>query len=49
MAIEYPLGHPRRRVEGFAMMDEKFRRNLARRFTGSAEAAILELCNSSAA
>ena len=44
MAIEYPLGHPRRRVEGFAMMDEKFRRNLARRFTGSAEAAILELC-----
>ena len=44
MAIEYPLGHPRRRVEGFAMMEEKFRRNLARRFSGSAEASILELC-----
>ena len=42
--IEYPVGHPRRRAEGFAMIEEKFRRNVARRFSGAAEAAILGVC-----
>ncbi len=45
MEIEYPLGHPRRRTEGFAMIEEKFKRNLARRFSGPAQAAILEVCS----
>ena len=44
MEMEYPLGHPRRRGEGFAMVEEKFRRNLASRFSGSMEAAILDVC-----
>jgi 2-methylcitrate dehydratase len=44
MEMEYPLGHPRRRAEGFAMVEEKFRRNVARRFSGPAEAAILDVC-----
>jgi 2-methylcitrate dehydratase len=44
MEIEYPLGHPRRRAEGFAMIEEKFRRNVARRFSGPAVSAILDLC-----
>lgn len=43
MQIEYPLGHPRRRYEGFAMLETKFERNLARRFSGG-QKAILELC-----
>ena len=33
--IEYPIGHPRRRAEGFPMIDEKFQRNLARRLSES--------------
>jgi 2-methylcitrate dehydratase len=41
--IEYPLGHPRRRNEGFPMIEAKFRRNVTRRFGASAD-ALIELC-----
>jgi 2-methylcitrate dehydratase len=42
--IEYPLGHPRRRAEGFTMIEEKFKRNVARRFNGSRADTILRVC-----
>ena len=32
VAVEYPLGHRRRREEGIPLLKEKFRRNLATRF-----------------
>ena len=44
MAVEYPLGHRRRRHEGIPLLEEKFRRNLARRFPKERREAILELC-----
>src|SRR5437016_2370416 len=42
--VEYPLGHRRRRHEGIPLLEEKFRRNLARRFPKEQREAILELC-----
>ncbi|MEO8442387.1 MAG: bifunctional 2-methylcitrate dehydratase/aconitate hydratase [Betaproteobacteria bacterium] len=42
--IEYPLGHPRRRAEGFPMLEAKFERNLARRLSASAMRSIQALC-----
>jgi 2-methylcitrate dehydratase len=44
MEIEYPLGHPRRRVEGYAMLEEKFARNVKRCFSGAGLEAILDVC-----
>jgi 2-methylcitrate dehydratase len=44
VAVEYPLGHRRRRGEGIPLLEEKFRRNLARRFPKERREAILELC-----
>jgi len=44
MTVEYPLGHRRRRHEGIPLLEEKFRRNQARRFPKEAREAILELC-----
>jgi len=44
VAVEYPLGHRRRRNEGIPLLEEKFRRNLARRFPKEVREAILELC-----
>jgi 2-methylcitrate dehydratase len=32
VAVEYPIGHRRRRAEGTPLLEEKFRKNLARRF-----------------
>ena len=40
--IEYPVGHARRRSEGRPLLEAKFRRNLARRFPGPRQQAILE-------
>src|SRR5256885_111177 len=42
--VEYPLGHRRRRHEGIPLLEEKFRRNLARRFPKEVREAIVELC-----
>jgi 2-methylcitrate dehydratase len=44
VVCEYPIGHKRRRKEGMPILVEKFKRNLARRFPGKQQAAILELC-----
>lgn len=42
VVCEYPLGHRRRRSEGLPLLEAKFRRNLARRFSVKQQNAILE-------
>ena len=44
VACEYPIGHKRRRKEGMPVLVEKFKTNLARRFSRSQQQAILDLC-----
>ncbi len=44
VAVEYPLGHRRRRREGIPQLEAKFRTNLARRFAPKQQQAILTLC-----
>jgi len=44
VAVEYPLGHRRRRHEGIPLLEAKFRRNLDRRFPKERREAILGLC-----
>jgi 2-methylcitrate dehydratase len=44
VAVEYPLGHRRRRHEGIPLLEAKFRTNLARRFSNERQQAILALC-----
>lgn len=41
VVCEFPLGHKRRRNEGIPLLEEKFRRNLARRFPEKQQARIL--------
>jgi 2-methylcitrate dehydratase len=43
VAVEYPIGHKRRRKEGMPLLVEKFERNLARRFAPKQQKAILDL------
>jgi 2-methylcitrate dehydratase len=43
VVVEYPIGHKRRRAEGMPLLEEKFRRNLARRFGEPQQRAILAL------
>ena len=43
VAVEYPLGHKRRRAEGIPMLLEKFKTNLARRFPPKQQQAILDV------
>jgi 2-methylcitrate dehydratase len=44
IAIEYPIGHKRRRDEGMPLLLEKFRINLARAFAPKQANAIFDLC-----
>jgi aconitate hydratase 2/2-methylisocitrate dehydratase/2-methylcitrate dehydratase len=44
IAVEYPIGHRRRRVEGIPELVKKFQVNLARRFDTNKQAEILALC-----
>ena len=44
VAVEYPIGHRRRRREGIPLLEAKFRRNLDRRFPKERREAIVELC-----
>jgi 2-methylcitrate dehydratase len=44
VAVEYPVGHRRRRHEGIPLLEAKFRTNLARRFPQERQNAILDLC-----
>jgi 2-methylcitrate dehydratase len=43
IVVEYPVGHRRRRVEGAPLLEAKFRRNLARRFSTRQQQAILDV------
>lgn len=44
IAIEYPVGHRRRRKEGIPLLESKFRSNLATRFPAKRTAEIYNLC-----
>ncbi len=44
VAVEYPIGHRRRRKDGIPLLEAKFRTNLARRFADKQRAAIYALC-----
>jgi 2-methylcitrate dehydratase len=44
VAVEYPIGHRRRRKDGVPLLEAKFRTNLARRFAEKQRKAILTLC-----
>ncbi|WCM90704.1 bifunctional 2-methylcitrate dehydratase/aconitate hydratase [Acidovorax sp. NCPPB 3576] len=41
VAVEYPIGHQRRRAEGIPLLEAKFRHNLARSFPRKQQDAIL--------
>ena len=43
VVVEYPVGHRRRRTEGWPLLEAKFRKNLARRFGAEQQQAILEV------
>ncbi len=42
-AVEYPIGHRRRRDEGMPLLVEKFKRNLQRRFSAERQVQILNV------
>ena len=44
VAVEYPIGHRRRRKEGIPVLEEKFRRNLETRFPRARSERIVTLC-----
>ena len=44
VAVEYPIGHRRRRAEGIPLLEEKFKANLATRFPAPRCARIFALC-----
>ncbi len=43
VAVEYPLGHRRRRAEGVPLLAEKFTRNLSTRFSAEKTAQIVDV------
>jgi 2-methylcitrate dehydratase len=49
VAVEYPIGHRRRRSEGMPLLVKKFTANLASRFAPKQCEAIMNLCNDSKA
>jgi 2-methylcitrate dehydratase len=49
VAVEYPIGHRRRRLEGMPLLMKKFDANLASRFAPQQCATILRLCADSSA
>jgi 2-methylcitrate dehydratase len=42
-AVEYPIGHKRRRTDGIPLLEAKFRTNLARRFPAKQQNKILDI------
>ena len=44
VAVEYPIGHARRRVEGIPLLIEKYKVNLARIYDKDKQNKILDLC-----
>ncbi|WP_025738942.1 bifunctional 2-methylcitrate dehydratase/aconitate hydratase [Salinivibrio socompensis] len=49
VAVEYPIGHRRRREEGIPVLEQKFRTNLATRFPRAQSKKIVALCSDQAA
>ena len=45
VAVEYPIGHRRRRKDGIPLLELKFRTNLARKFAPKQQKAILAACS----
>jgi 2-methylcitrate dehydratase len=43
VVLEYPMGHARRRGEGIPLLIEKYRKNVARRFSDQEQARILTI------
>lgn len=48
VAVEYPIGHRRRRAEGIPLLEKKFQRNLATRFPAGRCERIFSLCQDQA-
>jgi 2-methylcitrate dehydratase len=44
VAVEYPIGHARRRVEGIPLLIEKYKNNLARIYDADKQKKIADLC-----
>jgi 2-methylcitrate dehydratase len=44
VAVEYPIGHARRRVEGIPLLIEKYKTNLARIYDANQQSKIIDLC-----
>lgn len=44
IAVEYPIGHRRRRAEGIPLLEDKFYHNLLTRFPKQRAQALFELC-----
>jgi 2-methylcitrate dehydratase len=44
VVVEYPIGHPRRRVEGIPLLLRKFEENIARCYRAAQCERILEVC-----
>ncbi len=42
VAVEYPIGHARRRTEGIPLLIEKFRTNVARIYSPDQQKQILD-------
>jgi 2-methylcitrate dehydratase len=44
VAVEYPIGHARRRTEGIPLLIEKYKTNLARIYDADKQKKIIDLC-----
>lgn len=44
VAVEYPIGHARRRVEGIPLLIEKYKINLARIYDADKQLKIIDIC-----
>jgi 2-methylcitrate dehydratase len=44
VAVEYPIGHRRRRAEGMPLLERKFATNLASRLAPAQCKSVLDLC-----
>ena len=44
VAVEYPIGHARRRVEGIPLLIEKYKINLARIYDADKQRKIMDIC-----
>lgn len=49
VAVEYPIGHRRRRAEGLPVLEQKFKTNLATRFPAEQALRIFDVCNDQSA